>query len=131
MKNSEMKTIIRHIDRLTRNLNVKGRRRDADNDWSRKQIESARETIKARCRLNAKYLRELVEDCMSGGIFEIEANKEDFTSVKKLCQSVIRTHIPEIVERFKTIMKECDEGIKAQKGSQSETSTRKIRQLIR
>lgn len=29
MKNSEMKTIIRHIDRLTRKLNVKGRRRDA------------------------------------------------------------------------------------------------------
>lgn len=29
MKKSEMKTIIRHIDRLTRNLNVKGRRRDA------------------------------------------------------------------------------------------------------
>ena len=29
MKNSEMKTIIRHIDRLTRNLNARGRRRDA------------------------------------------------------------------------------------------------------
>lgn len=29
MKNSEMKTIIRHIDRLTHKLNVKGRRRDA------------------------------------------------------------------------------------------------------
>ena len=116
MKKSEMKTIIRHIDRLTRKLNVKGRRRDADNDWSREQIERARETIKARCALNAKYLRELVEDCMSGGIFEIEANKEDFTSVKKLCQSVIKTHIPMIVERFKNIMKECDLGIKAQKG---------------
>ena len=32
MKNSEMKTIIRHIDRLTRNLNVKGRRRDAGSE---------------------------------------------------------------------------------------------------
>lgn len=30
MKNSEMKTIIRHIDRLTRNLNARGRRRYAD-----------------------------------------------------------------------------------------------------
>ena len=29
MKNSEMKTIIRHIDRLTRKLDVKARRRDA------------------------------------------------------------------------------------------------------
>lgn len=83
MKNSEMKTIIRHIDRLTRNLNARGRRRDAANDSSREQINNVKASIKVLCGLNAKYLRELEQDCLSGGNFRIEVNKEKFYECKK------------------------------------------------
>ena len=51
MKNSEMKTIIRHIDRLTRNLNAKGRRRDAGS-----------EKVKNAIYATADKIRELVND---------------------------------------------------------------------
>lgn len=114
MKNSEMKTIIRHIDRLTRKLNVRGRRRDASNDGAREQIDNIKATINGRCTLIAKQLRELRQDFISGGIYE-EIKKEDFENIKKIAQSAISIINSQTIARFKEVIKLSEEAIKAQK----------------
>ena len=115
MKNSEMKTIIRHIDRLARNLNVKGRRRDAVDDRAREQIDNIKATIKSRCVFIAKQLRELDQELISGGIYETEIKKEDFENIKKIAQSMINIINSLIIARLKEVIKLSEEAIKAQK----------------
>ena len=65
MKNSEMKTIIRHIDRLTRNLNARGRRRyaDAPDEQQRRNIESAAQAVKNWSRKVLDAVFDIQNDC--------------------------------------------------------------------
>lgn len=114
MKNREMKTIIRHIDRLTRNLNARGRRRDASNDLSREQIDNIKATIKSRCALIEKQLIEIRRDFILGGIFE-DIEKEDFENIKKIAQSSTSIINSQTIARFKEVIKLSEEAIKAQK----------------
>ena len=110
MKNSEMKTIIRHIDRLTRNLNARGRRRYADN---------ALELDKARS--NVRHENALIDRIGSSIVFNSQMNdrlaqkmgKRSFELIKDNAEGLLKKECKEVVTRLKTLIKYCDIAINA------------------
>lgn len=111
MKNSEMKTIIRHIDRLTRNLNVKGRRRDAaEDDQQRRNIESAASAVKNWSRKVLDAVFDIQNDCKN--LFPELAKNGDFEQIKKFAKQDI-DGCKTLVKALNQVIAFCDEGIKA------------------
>lgn len=89
MKNSEMKTIIRHIDRLTRNLNVKGRRRDAFS-MDDKDLSLTKSALKHQCDVMSQMLEGCDKEFSKSGYVQKKINSEDFESAKKYTESFAR-----------------------------------------
>lgn len=112
MKNSEMKTIIRHIDRLTRNLNTRGRRRYADgpDEQQRRNIESAALGVKNWARRTLDALFDIQSDCKT--LFPQMAKDAEFEQIKKLAKKDIDS-LKTVVKALNQMMAFCDEGIKA------------------
>ena len=113
MKNSEMKTIIRHIDHLTRKLNARGRRRYAD-------APDQQQKLKLK---NAKYGAEVWARNAADAAIRIHTNStykplvenEEFDKLKQIVQKDIE-YCEKFVDATKELIKYCDEFIKAQRG---------------
>lgn len=112
MKNSELKTIIRHIDRLTRNLNARGRRRyaDAPDEQQRRNIESAASAVKNWSRKVLDALFDIQSDCKN--LFPQMAKDAEFEQIKKYAKKDIDS-LKTVVKALNQMMEFCDEGIKA------------------
>lgn len=111
MKNSEMKTIIRHIDRLTRNLNARGRHRYADNAFDDAVINARREND-AISKIGNMFV-------FYSGTNERFAQKRDKRSievVKQTAESLLKKECKDVVTHLKALIKYCDIAIKAQEG---------------
>ena len=113
MRKNEVKTIVRHIDRLTRNLNARGRRRYADAPDQQQKLKLknakygaevwARNAADAAIRIHTKSTyKPLVEN-------------EEFDKLKSIVQKDIE-NCEKFVDATKELIKYCDEGIKAQRG---------------
>ena len=116
MKNSEMKTIIRHIDRLTRNLNVKARRRDAFSfSMNDKDLSLTKSSLKHQCNVLSEMLSGCDKEFSNSGFVQKKINSEDFESAKKYTQSFARE-----IQRFNkvavSILDLIDQAIKQQRG---------------
>lgn len=92
MKNSEMKTIIRHIDRLTRNLNVKGRRRDASrfNSEPDKDLAITMSALRHQCDSMSQLLSGYDKMFSKSGSLQKEINNENFELAQKYFESFER-----------------------------------------
>ena len=112
MKNSEMKMIIRHIDRLTRNLNARGRRRDFDavDEQQRRNVESAALGVKNWARKTLDALFDIQSDCKN--LFPQMAKDAEFEQIKKYAKKDIDS-LKTVVKALNQMMAFCDEGIKA------------------
>ena len=112
MKNSEIKTIIRHIDRLTRNLNARGRRRyaDAQDEQQRRNIESAASAVKNWSRKVLDAVFDIQNDCKN--LFPELAKNGDFEQIKKFAKQDI-DGCKTLVKALNQVIAFCDEGIKA------------------
>lgn len=111
MKNSEIKTIIRHIDRLTRNLNARGRHRYADNAFDDAVINARREND-AISKIGNMFV-------FYSGTNERFAQKRDKRSievVKQTAESLLKKECKDVVTHLKALIKYCDIAIKAQEG---------------
>lgn len=112
MKNSEMKTIIRHIDRLTRNLNVKARRRDAFS-MDDKDLSLTKSALKHQCDVMSQMLEGCDKEFSKSGYVQKKINSEDFESAKKYTESFARE-----IKRFDkvavSILRLINEAIKQQ-----------------
>lgn len=116
MKNSEMKTIIRHIDRLTRNLNIKARRRDAFSfSTADKDLSLTKNALKHQCDVMSQMLEGCDKEFSKSGFVQKKINSEDFESAKKYTESFARE-----IQRFNkvavSILNLIDEAIKLQRG---------------
>lgn len=112
MKNSEMKTIIRHIDRLTRNLNARGRRRYADDATLDKAINDVRRYNDLIGRI-ADTIR---FDSDSNERFAQLMTKRGIGAVKTNAEGLLKRECKDLVTHLKTLIKCCDIAIKATKG---------------
>lgn len=119
MKNSEMKTIIRHIDRLTRNLNAKRRRRDAgsEEEMQRHVVERQREKkqnaalgVKHYCVKVLNDMLDIQNDCKS--LFPDLAKRADFESIIKSAKKDIDS-LKNVAKDLKQVIAFCNEGINA------------------
>lgn len=115
MKNSEMKTIIRHIDRLTRKLNVKARRRDAISMKPVKDLSLKKSALKHQCDVMSQMLEGCDKEFSKSGYVQKKINSEDFESAKKYTESFARE-----IKRFDkvavSILTLINEAIKIQRG---------------
>lgn len=116
MKNSEMKTIIRHIDRLTRSLNVKARRRDAFSfSMNDKDLSLKKNALKHQCDVMSQMLEGCDKEFSKSGYVQKKINSEDFESAKKYTESFARE-----IKRFDkvavSILTLINEAIKIQRG---------------
>lgn len=114
MKNSEMKTIIRHIDRLTRKLNVKGRRIDANtmSDEDFKWTMSRLEPDFSGVLFNAKTIQKAFS---SGSSMQRDIENQDFQSVKKRIEA-LNKYADGISYLMEKILKTVNNAIKIQRG---------------
>lgn len=119
MKKSEIKTIVRHIDRLTRTLNVKGRRRDAVSEEEMQQhvVERQREKKQNAAsgikHYSVKVLNDILDiqnDCKS--LFPNLAKRADFESIKKFAKKDIDS-LKNVAKSLNEVIAFCNEGIKA------------------
>ena len=120
MKNSEMKTIIRHIDRLTRNLNARGRRRDAvsEEEKQRHVVERQREkklnaAVSGMKQSSIKALNDMFDiriECNSR--FQNLAKRADFESIKNLAKKDIDS-LKNVAKNLNQVIASCNKGIKA------------------
>ena len=119
MKNSEMKTIIRHIDRLTRKLNVKARRRDAgpEEEMQRHVVERQREKkqhaasgVKHYCTKVFNDMLDIQNDCKS--LFPDLAKRADFASIIKFAKKDIDS-LKNVAKSLNQVIAFCTEGLKA------------------
>lgn len=108
MKNGEMKTIIRHIDRLTRNLNARVRRRYAD-----KSFDDA--VIKVRWENDAigKLGNTIVFNSNMNERFAQKRDKRSIELVKSNAEGLLKKECKEVVTRLKALIKYCDIAINA------------------
>lgn len=114
MKNSELKTIIRHIDRLTRNLNARGRRRDAaDDNQQRETVEFSKGTIKAYSKKMAGKLSVLASVFKDD--FPKFADQGDFESVKRYAKSISERDCKQLTSLMNNFISLSDKAIKAQR----------------
>lgn len=114
MKNSELKTIIRHIDRLTRNLNARGRRRDAaDDNQQRETVEFSKGTIKAYSKKMAGKLSVLASVFKDD--FTKFADQGDFESVKRYAKSISERDCKQLTSLMNNFISLSDKAIKAQR----------------
>lgn len=109
MKNSEMKTIIRHIDRLTRNLNARGLRRYADNAfddavikvrWENDAIGKLGNTIVFNSNMNERLAQ--------------KRDKRTIELIKSNAKGLLEKECKDVVTHLKELIKYCDIAIKAQ-----------------
>lgn len=117
MKRSEMKTIIRHIDRLTRNLNVKARRRDAFrfNSEPVKDLSLTKSALKHECNSMSQMLSGYDKMFSNSGSLQKEINNENFELAQKYIESFGR-EIKEFNKVNMRILKLIKEAIKIQRG---------------
>lgn len=114
MKNSEIKKIIRHIDRLTRSLNARGRRRDAaDSDEQRKEIERAKAGVKTWSQKALDAARDIQIGCKS--LDSKFADFGDFEQCKRLAKQDVERNCKALVKALNQVVDFCDDGIKAQR----------------
>lgn len=115
MKKSEMKTIIRHIDRLTRKLNARGRRRDAaDENQQRETVEFSKGTINAYSKKMAGKLSILASVFRDD--FPKFADQEDFDRVKRYAKSISERDCKQLASLMDNFINLSDKAIKAQRG---------------
>ena len=115
MKNSEMKTIIRHIDRLTRKLNVKARRRDAISMEPVKDLSLKKSALKHECNSMSQMLSGYDKMFSNSGSLQKEINNENFELAQKYIESFGR-QIKEFNKVNVRILKLIKEAIKIQRG---------------
>ena len=116
MKNSEMKTIIRHIDRLTRKLNVKARRRDAFSfSMDDKDLSLEKSALKHECNSMSQMLSGYDKMFSNSGSLQKEINNENFELAQKYIESFGR-EIKEFNKVNLRILKLIKEAIKIQRG---------------
>ena len=116
MKNSEMKTIIRHIDRLTRNLNVKARRRDAFRfSMNDKDLSLTKNALKHECNSMSQMLSGYDKMFSNSGSLQKEINNENFELAQKYIESFGR-EIKEFNKVNLRILNLIKEAIKIQRG---------------
>lgn len=118
MKNSEMKTIIRHIDRLTRNLNARGRRRDAISEEERKRrvVERQRQkktqnAVSGTKQSSIKALNDIFDignDCKF--LFLKLAKRADFESIKEFAKKEIDS-LKNVNKNLNQVIAFCNKGI--------------------
>lgn len=113
MKNSEMKTIIRHIDRLTRKLNARGRRRYADGPDQQQKLKDAKYGAELWAKKSLNAVVGLTTHCKF--LYPPLIEKEEFDRLKKSVQKDIENG-EKFVDAAKTLIKYCDIAIKAQRG---------------
>ena len=108
MKNSEMKTIIRHIDRLTRNLNARGRRRYADN-----ALDKARGDVRHENALIDRIGSSIVFNSQMNDRLAQKMGKRSFELIKDNAEGLLKKECKEVVTRLKALIKYCDIAINA------------------
>lgn len=113
MKNSEMKTIIRHIDSLTRNLNARWRRRYADAPDQQKKLEDAKYGAEVWAKKSLDAVVGLTTHCKF--LYPQLIEKEEFDKLKKSVQKDLERG-EKFVDAMKRLITFCDIAIKAQRG---------------
>lgn len=113
MKNSEMKTIIRHIDRLTRNLNARGRRRYADGPDQQQKLKDAKYGAEVWAKKSLDTVVGLTTHCKF--LYPQLIEKEEFDKLKKSVQKDLERG-EKFVDAMKRLTTFCDIAIKAQRG---------------
>lgn len=114
MKNSEMKTIIRHIDRLTRNLNARGRRRDA-NTMTNEHFAAIKTLLRPSFDVVLKSAKQLEKEFSSDSSLQRDIKTRDFQLVKKRIEALNR-HANAISYCMEKILKTVNDAIKIQRG---------------
>lgn len=109
MKNSEMKTIIRHIDRLTRNLNARGLRRYADNAFDDAVINVRRQNDKI-----GRIGKSIVFNSDANERLAQKRDKRTIELVKSNAKGLLEKECKDVVTYLKELIKYCDIAIKAQ-----------------
>lgn len=113
MKNSEMKTIIRHIDRLTRNLNARGRRRHADGPDQQQKLKDAKYGAEVWAKKSLNAVVGLTTHCKF--LYPQLIEKEEFDKLKNSVQKDLENG-EKFVDAMKRLITFCDIAIKAQRG---------------
>ena len=111
MRKNEVKTIVRHIDRLARNLNARGRRRYADGPDQQQKLENAKYGVEVWTRkplnpsvpMHAKY------------VYPQYVENEEFDKLKKLVQKDLKSG-EEFIKSANRLITFCNIAIKAQRG---------------